>query len=119
MDSVETTMKETLIEMYSAMSAVPQGGRAVHNILRRYTNIFGIKPGFMRDFERIVKEVQATALIVWGENDRVIPPEHAFLGQRQMRHAELHIMKKCGHMPQLEHPDQFNRVVLEFLKQRH
>jgi len=70
----------------------------------------------MREFERIVREVEAAALIVWGENDRIIPPEHGVLGLKNMRNAELHTIKECGHMPQVEHPDEFNRIVLQFLK---
>lgn len=116
MDSVDATMKEILIDMYCRMGAVPHGGWAAHDILRRYTNLFGIKPRYMREFERIVREVDAAALIVWGENDRIIPPEHGVLGLKNMRNAELHTIKECGHMPQVEHPDEFNRIVLQFLK---
>ena len=115
MDHVDGTMRETLIDMYCRRSALPHGGWAVHDILRRYTSLFGIKRSFMEDFDRIVGEVEASALIVWGENDRVIPPEQGVLGLDKMRHAELHTIKECGHMPQLEHPDEFNRLVLQFL----
>jgi pimeloyl-ACP methyl ester carboxylesterase len=29
--------------------------------------------------------------------------------------ARLELFDKCGHMPMLEHPEKFNRLVLEFL----
>jgi 4,5:9,10-diseco-3-hydroxy-5,9,17-trioxoandrosta-1(10),2-diene-4-oate hydrolase len=115
-DSVDLILKEILIDMYSRMGAIPHGGWAVHDILRRYTNLSGIKPRFMDEFRRVVQDVQAETLIVWGKNDRVIPSEHAVLGKKNMLHAELHTIGKCGHMPQVEHPDEFNRVVLEFLE---
>ena len=115
-DRIDPAMREILIGMYSRMGTIPHAGRAVHDILRRYTNIFGIRPRYMREFERKIQEVEAATLIVWGENDRVIPLQHGVVGQKRMHNAVLHTMKDCGHMPQVEHPDEFNRIVLDFLK---
>jgi pimeloyl-ACP methyl ester carboxylesterase len=69
----------------------------------------------MREFERKIQEVEAATLILWGENDRVIPPSHGVAGQKRMHNAVLHTIKDCGHMPQVEQPDEFNRIVLDFL----
>ena len=115
-DRIDPAMREILIGMYSRMGTIPHAGRAVHDILRRYTNIFGIRPRYMREFERKIQGVEAATLIVWGENDRVIPLQHGVVGQKRMHNAVLHTMKDCGHMPQVEHPDEFNRIVLDFLK---
>lgn len=32
-----------------------------------------------------------------------------------MPNAHLHIMEGCGHIPNLEKPEEFNNIVLEFL----
>jgi 4,5:9,10-diseco-3-hydroxy-5,9,17-trioxoandrosta-1(10),2-diene-4-oate hydrolase len=117
-DHVDAATREVLLGMYSRMGALREGGWAVYDILRRYTDLFGIKKSFMGEFNRIVRSVEAAALIIWGENDRVIPPEHGTLGLNLMRNARLHTINECGHMPQLEHPAEFNRVVLEFLNPR-
>ena len=115
MEHLDAATKKTLLDMYSRVGAVRRGGWAVQDILQRYTNLRGIRQSLMGDFNRIVREVQASTLIIWGENDRVIPPENGQLGLQHMQHARLHTIRECGHMPQLEHPDEFNRVVLQFL----
>jgi 4,5:9,10-diseco-3-hydroxy-5,9,17-trioxoandrosta-1(10),2-diene-4-oate hydrolase len=115
-DHVDAATREILLDMYTRMGAKQHGGWAVYEILRRYTNLLGIKKSFMGEFNRIVRDVEAPALIIWGENDRVIPPEHGTMGLKLLRLAKLHTIRDCGHMPQLEHPHEFNRVILEFLK---
>ncbi|MFN8522227.1 MAG: alpha/beta hydrolase [Chloroflexota bacterium] len=54
-------------------------------------------------------------LVIWGDDDRIIPP---ICGQQYARHlpnARLEIIERCGHSPQLERPDSFLGVTLPFL----
>lgn len=32
----------------------------------------------------------------------------------RMRHAQVQVMDNCGHWPQRERPDEFNRILNEF-----
>lgn len=60
-------------------------------------------------------EISHRSLLIWGENDPWIPLAH---GQRLHAHlpqSELVVFPQCGHLPQEEHPDRFNRSVLAFL----
>lgn len=62
-----------------------------------------------------VREVRHQSLLIWGENDPWVP---AHLGQRlagEMPHSRLVMIPECGHVPQEEHPEQFNAAVLMFL----
>lgn len=34
---------------------------------------------------------------------------------REIKDSKLVIFNRCGHVPQLEKPDEFNQVLLEFL----
>lgn len=56
-------------------------------------------------------------LLVWGRDDQITPPEVAHLFQAQMPHAELHFIDKCGHAPMVEHPEEFNQIVLNFINE--
>jgi len=60
--------------------------------------------------------VDAPTLIVWGKQDGVVPFENACLFNDLMLVSMMAIFPECGHMPMLEKPDRFNRVVLEFVK---
>ena len=55
-------------------------------------------------------------LLVWGREDRLV----AFAGSRrvlrQVPHARLAIIERCGHLPMLERPVEFNRALGDFLR---
>lgn len=63
-----------------------------------------------------LEEIEVPTLIVWGRNDRVVPVRSAphyrdFIGEN----AELVIFDRCGHLPMLERPVRFNRLMADFL----
>lgn len=59
--------------------------------------------------------MEMPTLVVWGRDDWVIPPSHGELAQRLIPNARLVLIDRCGHCPQLQRPDVFNRVAREFL----
>jgi pimeloyl-ACP methyl ester carboxylesterase len=62
-------------------------------------------------------EIGVPTLIVWGRNDRVVPVPAALSYKKRIGdNAELVIFDHCGHVPQIERPVRFNRVVEDFLK---
>jgi pimeloyl-ACP methyl ester carboxylesterase len=62
-------------------------------------------------------EIEVPTLVVWGRNDRVVPIPAALSYKKLIgENAELVIFDHCGHVPQIERPVRFNRVVREFLE---
>jgi pimeloyl-ACP methyl ester carboxylesterase len=62
-------------------------------------------------------EIGVPTLIVWGRNDRVVPVPAALSYKKRIGdNAELVIFDNCGHVPQIERPVRFNRVVEDLLK---
>jgi pimeloyl-ACP methyl ester carboxylesterase len=59
--------------------------------------------------------IDAPALVVWGREDRVVPPADAPRFAAGIGGAELVWFEDTGHVPMLEHPARFNRVIDEFL----
>jgi pimeloyl-ACP methyl ester carboxylesterase len=59
--------------------------------------------------------VRAPTLLVWGDEDRLIPLAHGRRLQRAIAGARLEIVPASGHMPFIERPDEFLRVVRPFL----
>lgn len=55
------------------------------------------------------------ALVVAGELDRVTPLAESTLITRLVEDGELVIIKESSHLPNLENPSEFNRVLREFL----
>jgi pimeloyl-ACP methyl ester carboxylesterase len=59
--------------------------------------------------------VRAPTLIVWGEEDRKVPLAQGKRLQRAIAGARLDVVPVCGHIPQLERPDELLRVIEPFL----
>jgi pimeloyl-ACP methyl ester carboxylesterase len=59
--------------------------------------------------------IAAPSLLLWGDSDRVIPPECGPLWQRHMPHAQLEILPACGHAPMAERPSDTALALLTFL----
>ena len=55
------------------------------------------------------------ALIVWGREDRIVPIVCGEQFRRLLPNATLSVLERCGHLPPLEQPDAFARLVLDFL----
>ncbi len=62
-----------------------------------------------------IGEIMAPTLIVWGVQDRIIPVSHAHIGHKMIANSQSHIFNQCGHIPQIEKAEEFNRLVMDFL----
>jgi pimeloyl-ACP methyl ester carboxylesterase len=59
--------------------------------------------------------VRAPTLLVWGDQDRMVPLASGKRLQRAVAGARLEIIPACGHMPHIERPDALMRAVRPFL----
>jgi pimeloyl-ACP methyl ester carboxylesterase len=66
---------------------------------------------------RWLHRARVPTLLVWGREDRVLPPETTELWLEQLPEARLMVIEQAGHYPALERPDEVGRVVTEFLRQ--
>ena len=67
------------------------------------------------DFLDALEEVELPAFIVWGRNDRIVPPaDSAGYGSR-LRNSRTVIYDATGHCPMAERPVRFNRELEGFL----
>jgi len=68
--------------------------------------------------EEQVRGVKAPTLIVWGKYDELANPAGADRLERTIPGSRKVLIDDCGHMPQLEKADEFNRIVRDFLTTR-
>jgi len=68
----------------------------------------------MGDYLPLIKH---PTLLLWGERDLVLPPTVGESLRQAIRGSKLHIVKKSGHIPMWESPDEVNRAILNFLKE--
>jgi pimeloyl-ACP methyl ester carboxylesterase len=65
--------------------------------------------------EEEVRTITAPTLLVWGKNDPLSPVANADKLQAVIKNSRKVLIDKAGHYPFLEHADEFNRIVVEFL----
>lgn len=65
-----------------------------------------------------ITKIQAHTLLVWGLNDTITPPVVAYEFDKLIPNSELRFIDKCGHAPMMEHPEKFNRLLMQFLKSK-
>jgi pimeloyl-ACP methyl ester carboxylesterase len=63
---------------------------------------------------RLLEKVQSPVLVLWGEDDRLLPRE-SLASFRRIPGATIEVVPECGHMPQLERPRWTARRVGRFL----
>ena len=54
-------------------------------------------------------------LILWGSEDKVIPPEHSRLFKENIANSHIEIIPDAGHAPFAEKPDQVCEILRNFL----
>jgi pimeloyl-ACP methyl ester carboxylesterase len=62
--------------------------------------------------------INQPTLIIWGEDDKVIPVDDGFKLHDSILNSRLVVLKNCGHVPQEEKSDIFAELVTEFCRDR-
>ena len=63
-----------------------------------------------------LKNIKNETLIVWGDHDKAYNLNQVETLNNNIPNSDLKIIKGCSHNVHLERPDEFNKVVEEFLK---
>ena len=62
--------------------------------------------------------INQPTLIIWGDQDTVIPIKHGYKMHEEILNSRFVILKDCGHVPQEEKSDLFVELVTEFCHDR-
>jgi len=65
--------------------------------------------------DRLYLAARLPTLIVWGEQDTIIPVAHAYAAHEAIPHSRLEVIADAGHFPHVETPEHFLEVLLDFL----
>ncbi|NTV45219.1 MAG: alpha/beta fold hydrolase [Chlorobiales bacterium] len=67
------------------------------------------------DSTMMLKSIACPTTILVGDEDKITPPSIAADIQARISKSELHLLKACGHLPNLEEPEAFNQLLLNHL----
>ncbi len=66
----------------------------------------------------LLRGIATPTLVVWGREDAIIPLNVAERYVRAIPGATARVLEGCGHLPDMEQPEAFAQVVLDFLAPR-
>ena len=61
--------------------------------------------------------VRTPALVIWGDDDRIVPISAGHAYAKALRHATLTTIPECGHFAEMEKPDVTAKLATDFLLQ--
>jgi pimeloyl-ACP methyl ester carboxylesterase len=62
-----------------------------------------------------LQDITAPTLVLWGEHDRMFPPDYGQHVAAALPHASFALIEGAGHNAMWDRPGEFNRLVLDFL----
>jgi pimeloyl-ACP methyl ester carboxylesterase len=65
--------------------------------------------------EALLREIHQPVCLIWGEEDRILPPAQARWVAARLPQAEMHLLPQVGHAPQEEVPEVVNEIIIAFL----
>ena len=68
-----------------------------------------------RGLTKRAHRITMPTLLLWGDSDGVVPSAYGQAFQQLLPNPTLQIIDRCGHLPQLERPEQFINAVRRFL----
>ena len=73
---------------------------------------------YSQTLPHLLKSVRAPSLVVWGENDKVVPMSAGKRYAEVLPSAKLEVVKGCGHSVDMEQPETLAKLVSAFIARR-
>jgi pimeloyl-ACP methyl ester carboxylesterase len=92
---------------------------ALHGGRRELEQLLGIGRSLITGYDGTLiqraGELQCPVTLIWGREDRLAPAEHAEAFAAAVPQADVHLLERCGHYPQIELPTRVSDVLEELL----
>lgn len=112
------TVTSRRLDVLRQMSRHPHRNRTFYKFVRHLGSPLGIKEEWRRDlnarFNRVVGD-DTPVMLVWGRKDLILPYRDFRAGLEQVDVRDAVVFDDCGHMPQLEYPQEFAAQYQRFL----
>lgn len=111
-DAVDPAVADVAVDEFQRIYA---SAGARYAFLCAARNIYLDKPYGKDGFYPRLSELEAPSLFVWGSHDPLIPAAFNRHVAKWLPSAEQIVLDGCGHVPQVERPEQTNGLLLRFL----
>ncbi|MGC1208205.1 MAG: alpha/beta fold hydrolase, partial [Ornithinimicrobium sp.] len=104
---------EARIDLALELAAVPRRATNFRRAMLSVGGVRGTKKPWRDELLSTLTAYPVPTLVVWGENDQVLPCSHLEAAAQAMPHAKTVLMPNTGHMPQAEQAEDFAALVAE------
>jgi len=70
---------------------------------------------YSQTLPHLVGGIRAPALVIWGDDDRIVPISAGHAYTKALRNATMTTIANCGHFAEMEKPDEVAKLVTSFL----
>jgi pimeloyl-ACP methyl ester carboxylesterase len=109
---VDRVVDEAFLAGVREMHATAGYARAYASTVRALADVRAHRPAELLDR---LAATRLPVLLIWGEEDRLLPVDRARGAVRRLPGARLEVIEGAGHTPQAERPERFNRALEAFL----
>ena len=110
-DLVDPSLADIAVDEFQRIYGSAAARRAFLTTAR---NIYLDPPYGKRGFYPRLAELSAPSLFIWGSHDRLVPAAFKPHVARALPQAEQIVIEGCGHVPQIERPEQTNALLKRF-----
>jgi pimeloyl-ACP methyl ester carboxylesterase len=117
--TMETVLREIVYDQTLLTPAVldrSNRNRRRADMIAPLLSIRDSLPRWEQDYATRLKEIRHPTLILWGEHDRLFPPQVGRDLQSAIPQSRLIVIPRAGHIPQWEQPQVVNRHLIDFLQ---
>ena len=103
------------VDRFYDLLSLPGAPEALIAQIRTNIDWWGVRPEVYQPIVDRLCTITAPTLVVWGNQDRILPVAHAQIAMQHLPNARLQLFDACGHWSHFEKAAEFNNVVSEFL----
>ncbi|HVH65423.1 MAG TPA: alpha/beta fold hydrolase [Candidatus Acidoferrum sp.] len=111
--SMDAILSDQRIADHGALLSRPEYRAAYLSALRSIARMRDLRDGIV--VHNRLQELRMPTLLIWGRHDHIFPAAHAKAALEKLPNGRAEIFDDSGHTPQMEEPERFNRLVLDFL----
>lgn len=110
-DAIDPAVGDLMVDEFRR---IYQSAGARYAFLASARNIYLEAPFGRNGFYPRLSELRPPALFVWGSHDALVPAAFGRHVRKWLPHAEQLTLQSCGHVPQVERPEETSELLMRF-----
>ncbi len=115
----EYIRRKTELTFYDPATATKELVDEVYELCNNRLKVIKIialaKSAIRNNLGEELNQISKPTLLIWGNNDTITPPFVAKEFNKLIPGSELYFVDHCGHAPMMEVPQEFNKLLEQFL----